>query len=181
VEQFKYLKRSLTNQNSIHEEIKSGLKSGNDYYHSVQNLLSSSLLSKNIMIKTYTNIILSVVLYGCETCSVTLWDESRLKVFENMVLRRIFVLKRVEMTGECRKQHNEELNDLYFAPNIVQVIRSRRMRWAEYVECMWSVEVHTGFSVGNRTEKDYLEDPALLGRVILSWICKKWDEEHGLD
>jgi hypothetical protein len=72
VEQFKYLKRNLTNQNSIHEEIKCGLKSGNDYYHSVQNLLSSSLLSKNIMIKTYTNIIFPVVLYGCETCSLTL-------------------------------------------------------------------------------------------------------------
>jgi hypothetical protein len=74
--------------------------------------LSSSLLSKNIKIKIYRNVILSVVLYGCETWSLTLKEERRLKAFHNRVLRRIFGLKRDEVTGEYRKLHNEELHDL---------------------------------------------------------------------
>ena len=94
VDEFKYLGTTLTNQNSIQEEIKSRLKSGNACYHSVQNLLSSSLLSKNLKIKIYRTIILPVVLYGCETWSLTLWEERRLRVFENRVLRRIYELKR---------------------------------------------------------------------------------------
>jgi len=79
----------------------------------VQNLLSSSLLLKNLKIKRYRTIILPVVLYGCETWSVTLREERRLRVFEIRVLRRIFGPKRDEVTGEWRKLHNEELNDLY--------------------------------------------------------------------
>ena len=79
----------------------------------MQNLLSSSLISKNLKIKIYTTIILPVVLYGCETWSLTLREESRLRVFENWLLRRIFDPKRDEVTGEWRKLHNEELNDLY--------------------------------------------------------------------
>jgi hypothetical protein len=90
MEQFKYLGTTLTNQNSVQEEIKSRLKSGNASCHSVQNLLSSSLLSKNIKTKIYRTIILPVVLYGCETWSLTLREEYRLKVFEKRVLRRIF-------------------------------------------------------------------------------------------
>ena len=90
VEEFKYLGANLTNQNSIQEEIKSRLKLGNACYHSVQNLLSSSLLSKSLKIKIHRNIILPVVLYGCETWSLTLREEHRLRVFENKVLRRIF-------------------------------------------------------------------------------------------
>jgi len=82
---------TLTNQNSIQEEIKSILKSGNACYHSVQNLLSS-LLSKNLKIKIYRTIILSV-LYGCKTCSLTLREEHMLRVFENTLLRRIFGLR----------------------------------------------------------------------------------------
>jgi hypothetical protein len=82
------------NQSSIQEEIKSRLKSGNACYHLVQNLLSSGLLSKNIKIKIYRTIILPVVLYGCETWSLTLREERRLRVFDNMVLRRIFGPKR---------------------------------------------------------------------------------------
>jgi hypothetical protein len=89
VEQFKYLGTTLTNENSIQEEIKNRLKSGNACY-SVQNLWSSSLLSKNIKIKIYKTIILPVVLYGCESWSLTLREEGRLRVFENKVLRRIF-------------------------------------------------------------------------------------------
>jgi len=82
------------NQNSIQEEIKSRLKSGNACYHSVLNLVSSNLLSKNIKIKMYRTIILPVVLYGCETRSLTLKEERRLRVFENRVLRRILGPKR---------------------------------------------------------------------------------------
>jgi len=99
VELFKYFGTTLTNQNSIQEENKSRLKSGNACYHSVQNLLSSSLLSKNLKIKIYRTIILSV-LYGCETWSLTLREERRLRVFENRVLRRIFGPKRDEVTGK---------------------------------------------------------------------------------
>jgi len=127
---------TLTNQNSIAEEIKSRLRSGNSCYHSVQNLLSSRLLSKNLKNKIYRIIIFPVVLYGCETWSLTLREERKLKVFENMVLRRIFGPRRDEVTGEWKRLHNEELNDLYSSPNIVRVIKSRRMRWAGHVARM---------------------------------------------
>ena len=100
VEEFKYLGTTLTNQNSIAEEIKSRLKSGNACYHSVQNLLSPRLLSRNLKIKIYRTIILPVVLCGCETWSLTLREERKLRVFENMVLRRIFGPRRDEVTGE---------------------------------------------------------------------------------
>ena len=83
VEEFKYLGTTLTNQNSIQEEIKSRLKLGNACCYSVQNLLPSRLLSKNIKIKVYRTIILPFVLYGCETWSLTLREERRLRVFEN--------------------------------------------------------------------------------------------------
>jgi len=136
VEEFKYLGTTLINQNSIQEEIKSRLRSGNACYHSVQNLLTSRLLSKNLKIKIYTTIILPVVLCGCETWSLTLWEERKLRVFKNMVLRRIFEPKRDEVTGEWRRMHNKELNDLYSSPNIVRVIKSRRMRWARHVARM---------------------------------------------
>jgi len=93
VEEFKYLGTTLTNQNSVAEEIKSRLRSGNACYHSVQNLLSSRLLSKNLKIKIYTNIILPIVLYGCETWSLTLREERKLRVFEKKVSRRILDLR----------------------------------------------------------------------------------------
>jgi len=99
------------------------------------------LLSKNLKIKIYIyiyiyiTIILPVVLYGCETWSLTLREEKKLRVFENMVLRRIFGPRRDEVTGKWRL-HNEELNDLYTLPNIVRVIKSRRMRWAGHVARM---------------------------------------------
>ena len=93
----------------------------------MQNLSSSSLLSKNLEIKIHRTIIFPVVLYGCETWSLTWREERRLRVFENRVLRRIFGPKRDEVTGEWRKLHNEELNDLYCSSNIVRVIKSKRM------------------------------------------------------
>ena len=136
VEEFKYLGTTLTSQNSIAEEIKSRLRSGNACYHSVQNLLSSRLISKNLKINIYRITILPDVLYGCETWSLTLREERKLTVFENMVLRRIFGPRRDEVTGEWKRLHNEELNDLYCSPNIVRVIKSRRMRWAGHVARM---------------------------------------------
>jgi hypothetical protein len=147
VEQFKYLGTTLTNQISIHEEIKSRLKLGNACYHSVQNPLSCSLLSKNMKIKIHRTIILPVVLYGCETWSLTLREECRLRVFENRVLRRILRPKRDEVTGEWRRLHNMELYALYSSPNIIRMIKSRRLRWAGNVACIGEGrgEVHTRF------------------------------------
>jgi hypothetical protein len=133
VEEFKYFGTTLMNRNSIHEEIQSRLKSGTVCYHSVQNLLSSSLLFKNTKIRVYRTVVLPVVLHGCETWSLTLREEKRLKVLENRVPRRIFGPKGEEVTGEWVRLHNEELNDLYSSPKIIRVIKSRRMRWAGHV------------------------------------------------
>jgi hypothetical protein len=94
------------------------------------------MLFINIKIIIYRKIILLPVLYGCKTWSLTLKEERRLKVFENRMLKRIFGPKRDELTGEWRKLHNEELNDLYSAPSIVWVIKSRIMRWAGHLERM---------------------------------------------
>jgi hypothetical protein len=109
------------------------MNSGNACYHSIQNLLPSRLLSKNIKIKIYKTVILLVVLYGCETWSLTLREEHRLRVFENRVLRRIFGPKRNEVTGGWGKLHNEELHKLYSSPSIIRMIKSRRMRWAGHI------------------------------------------------
>ena len=132
MEEFKYLGTTLTNQNSIVEEIKSRLRSGNACYHSVQNLLSFMLQFKNLKFKIYTTIILPVVSYGCESWSLTLREERKLREFENMVLRRIFGPRKDEVTEEWRRLHNEELNDLYSSSNIVRVIEIKKneMGWA---------------------------------------------------
>ena len=123
VEEFKYLGMMLPNQNSIQDEIKSRLKLGNACYYTVQNLLSSRLLSKNLKINIYRTTILPVVVYGCETWSLTWRKECRLRVFE-------------------------ELRDLYSLPHILQVVKSRRMRWAGHVARMGE-EVCTGFWWGS--------------------------------
>jgi len=97
---------------------------------------SFRLLSKNLKIKIYRVIIFPVVLYGCETWSMTLREERKLRVFENMMLRRIFQPRSDEVTWEWRRLHNEELIDLYCSPNIVRVIKWRRMRLAGHVARM---------------------------------------------
>ena len=89
-----------------------------------------------IKIKIYRNIIFPVVLYGCETWSLTLREERKLRVFENRTLRRIFAPRSDEVTVEWGRLHNEELNDLYCSHNIVRVIKSRRIRWAGHVARM---------------------------------------------
>jgi hypothetical protein len=124
VSQFRYLGTTVTNQNLIQEKIKRRLNSGNALYHSVQNLLSSRLLFKILKIRIYKTVILPVVLYGCETWSLTLREEHRLRVFGP---------KTCEMTGEWRKLHNEKLCDFYSLPRIIRIIKSRRMRWVGHV------------------------------------------------
>ena len=100
-----------------------------------------------------------VVLYGCETWSLTLREERKLRVLENMVLRRIFGPRREEVTGEWRRLHNEELNDLYYSPNIVRVIKSRRMRWAGHVARMGEERVVYRVLVGKAGGKRPLGRP----------------------
>ena len=112
----------------------------------------SSLLPKNLKIKIYRTIILHVVLYGCETWSLTWREERKLRVFENLVLRIILGPRRDEVAGEWRRLHNEELNDLYSSPNIVRVIKLRRMRWAGHVAHMDEERVSIGSWWGNRWE-----------------------------
>jgi hypothetical protein len=94
---------------------------------------------KNVKVKIYKSVILPVVLYGCETLSLTLREEHRLRVFENWVLRRIFGPKRDEVTEGWIKLHNEELHGLYSSPSIVRVIKARRLRWAGHVGRMGEV------------------------------------------
>jgi len=141
----------------------------------VQNLLSSRLLSKNLKIKIYRTVILHVVLYGYETWSLTLRKERKLRVFENMVLRRIFGPRRDEVTGKWRRLHNEDLNDLYSSPNIVRVIKSRRMRWAGHVARRGEERGCIGSWWGNRREGDYWGDLGVDGRIILERISRRWD------
>jgi hypothetical protein len=108
----------------------------NPYRNTNSFQISSRLLSRDVKVKIYKTIILPLVLYGCETWSLTSREEHRLRVFENRVLRRILGPKRDEVTGEWRKLHNEGLYNLYCSPIIIRQIKSRRMRWEEHVACV---------------------------------------------
>jgi hypothetical protein len=165
VSQFKYLGTTITNQNLIREEIKRRLNSDNARYHSVQNLLSSHLLSKNVKVRMYKTIILPVVLYGHETWSLTLREEHKLRVFENRVLRRIFGPKKDGVMGRRRKLHNEELHNLYSLPSIIRIIKLRRMRWAGHVALMGEKRNMCRLLV----RKPEVKRP--LGRPRCRWTC----------
>jgi hypothetical protein len=112
-----------------------------------------------VKIKIYKNIILPMVLYGCETLSLTLREEHRLKVFENRVLRIIFGPKRDEVTGGSRKLLNEQLHGLYSSPSIIKVIKARRMRWPGHVARMGEVRGAYNMLVGRPEGRRPLERP----------------------
>ena len=175
VEEFKYLGTTLRDQTFIQEEIKSKFEPVKASYHSVQNLLSSSLLSKNFKIKIYRTIILPIVLYVCESWSLALREEHRLSMFENRVLRKIFGARRDEVAGEWRKLHIEEINDLHASPNIVRVIKSRRMRWTGHVARMGEERGVYRVLVGKPEGKSHWGDLGVDGCIILGWFSRRWD------
>jgi hypothetical protein len=111
-----------------------------------------------------------MVLYGCETWSLTLREEHRLRVFQNRVLRKIFGLKRDEVMGEWRKLHSEELRHLYSSPSIIRIIKLSRMRWAGHVARMWEMRNAYRLLVGKRP----------LGRTSRRWVDNiRMDLERG--
>jgi hypothetical protein len=137
---------------------------------------------KHIKRKIYGIIIMPVVLYGSESCSLTLWKESKLRMFENRVLRRIVGPNGEELSGRCGKLRvrNEKLNDLYSLSRLIRMMRSRRMRWVEHVALMRRGEVRTDFRWGNLRDKDNLEDPDVDGRIILRCVFRSCDGGRGV-
>jgi hypothetical protein len=113
-------------------------------------------------------------LYGCETWSVALREEHRLRVFENRVLRGIFGLERDEVTGEWRRLHNGELHNLYSSPDIVRQIKSRRMRWAGHVARMGEGRNLYRFWWESLKDKDHLRDQGVDGRMGSKWALGRW-------
>jgi hypothetical protein len=128
------------------------------------------MLTRNVKIKIYKTIILPVILYGCETWSLTLRKKHRLRVFENRVLRRVFGPTRDEVTGGWRKLHNEELHGLYSSPSIVRVIKARRMRWAGNVARIGEVTGAHNILVGR-----------LEGRRPLGRPRRRWEDNITMD
>ena len=114
-----------------------------------------------------------VVLYGCESWSLTLREECRLKVFKNRVLRIIFGHKREEVTGEWRKLHNEELNDLYSSSNI-RLVKTRMMKWVEHLAHMADRRGAHRDLVGKLEARRPLGNPGVDGTIILRRIIRKW-------
>ena len=160
---------TLRTQNSIQEQIKSRLKLGNASYHLVQNLLSSSLLSKNMKIKLYRTIILPIVCYGCEIFSLILREERRLRVFENRVLRRIFGSKRDEVSEGGENYILRKSVISIPDKNFVRVIKCRRIRWLGYAAQMGARRVAYRVLVVNLRHGDQLEDRGVDGSIILTF------------
>jgi hypothetical protein len=177
VEQFQYLGAAQKNQNSIQEEIKSRFKSGVACCHVVQSPLLTRVRSKNIKIEIYK----SVILYWSETWLLTLNKEPRLRMIENRVLRRIFGPERDD-ARYGRKLHNSELNYLYSSPNIIQMIKSRSVRWEGHVAYMGKRRGPYRILVGKPGGKRPLGRPRhrweVDGKMDLQEV--EW-ERHGLD
>ncbi|KAJ4446527.1 hypothetical protein ANN_13223 [Periplaneta americana] len=174
VEKFKYLRATVKNINDTREEIKRRINMGNACYYSVEKLLSSSLLSKNLKVRIYKTDILPVVLYGCETWTLTLREEHRITVFENKVLRKIFGAKRDEVTGEWRKLHNAELHALYSSPDI-RNIKSRLLRWAGHVARMGESRNACRVLVGRPEGKRPLGRPRRTWEDNIKMDLRRWD------
>jgi hypothetical protein len=176
VKEFAYLGALITDRNYIKSELKRRTRSGNACYYSVQKLLATRLLSKKAKLIIYRSIILPVALYGCETWTLTREYENWFRVFENKVLRRIHGPKRDDHTGEWRRLHNEELHSLHAAPDILRVIKSRRLRWAGQVAHMTDDRTVYRVMVGN------LQGKRPVGRPRTRWAdnVKKDLREVGL-
>jgi hypothetical protein len=132
------------------------------------------LLSRNLRVKIYKTIILPVVLYGCETWSLTLREEHRLRLFENRMLRRIFVPKRDEVMGEWRKMHSGEVHNLYSSLDIIRQIKSRRMRWAGHVACMGEGRNVYSILMGKPEGKRPLERPSRRWEDAIKMDLRDW-------
>jgi hypothetical protein len=146
VAKFTWLGTRVTILNCIHEEIQSRLNSGNACYHTDQKIF-----------------VFPVVLYGCETWSLTVREEQRLKTFEYRVLRRIFGPKREEVVGGWKRMHSEEVHSLYDSSYIVWVIKSSRIRWTGYVARMGAMRMYKIFWLENLKGGDHLEDLSVDG------------------
>ncbi|KAJ4450621.1 hypothetical protein ANN_02049 [Periplaneta americana] len=131
---------------------------------------SNSSAVKNLRVRIYKTVILPVVLYGCETWTLTLREEQTLRVFENKILRKIFGAKRDEVTGEWRKLHNTELHALYPSPDIIRNIKSRRLRWVGHVARMGESRNAYRVLVGRPEGKRPLGGRDINGKIILKWI-----------
>jgi hypothetical protein len=134
--------------------------------------LSSRLLFKNLKDQD-TEPILGVVVYGCETWSLTSREKHRIRIFVNRVLRRIFGSKKEEVVGDWRRLHNEELHNLYYAsPNVIRMMKSRRMRLAGHVARMVAI---TAFNIFGKPEGniDHSEDLSVDGKIILECVLGK--------
>ncbi|KAL4088534.1 hypothetical protein QTP88_023628 [Uroleucon formosanum] len=130
VSHFNYLGSILTNDNNIKVEIDTRLKKGNNCYYGLGKVLSAKAVSKNLKVQIYTTLIRPVVLYGSETWPLRKAEQMRLEVFERKILRRIFGPCKDDQTGEWRKRHNQELQNLFQRPDITKEISVRRLRWA---------------------------------------------------
>jgi hypothetical protein len=153
-------------------------------------LLSSCLLSKNLKIKIYKTIILPNVSYRCETWSLTLREEYRLRVFDNRVLRRTYGSKREEVAGGWRRLHSEELHNLFVSPNVITVIKSRRMRWVGHAAQMEEMRNACNSFVRRPEEKgpharlrhrwdDHVRmDLRVTGREVVDWMHPAQDRDQ---